>query len=180
MGTNAALRRMAMDEGIRGIFPDIQKVSVYIDNELDPPDEALARLIDGMKALHMDALLLDGGRSKLLISKHEYGDSFAAISYDCDIAPADLSRLVQLLFARAGDALSGDRVQAPAHVVESALELWQRKIGLVFGHEFAGKLIVASLHDKNKASMTPDDLEAVRAYLSSAIGDCLHLDKVDK
>jgi hypothetical protein len=169
----------AIEKGIRSVFPDIIKVVVSTGNGCYPPDERLAGLIKGMKGIKADELLLERDEGKLLVVKYDYGETAAAVYYEDGISPADLSRLIQLIFARREIRVC-DKVSVPAAAVEKLIKRWKRRIGLVFGGEFASKLVEGALKGKDKSSITIEELEEARAVVSSALGDCLVLDKVHK
>jgi hypothetical protein len=168
-----------IEKGIRSVFPGIIKVVVSTGDRCYPPDEGLARIIKGMKGIKADELLLEREEGMLLVVKYDYGEPAAAVYYEDGISPADLSRLVQLIFARR-ELRVCDKAYVPAAAVEKLIKCWKRRIGHVFGGEFASKLVEGALKGKDKNSMTIEELEEARAVVSSALGDCLVLDKVNK
>jgi hypothetical protein len=168
-----------IEKGVRSVFPGIIKVVVSTGEGCYPPDEGLAGLIRGMKAIKADELLLEGEEGMLLVVKYDYGEAAAAVYYEDGISPADLSRLIQLMFARR-ELRVCDKAPVPAAMVEKLIKRWKWRIGLVFGGEFASKLVESALKGKDKNSMTIEELEEARAVVSSALGDCLLLDKVNK
>jgi hypothetical protein len=68
----------------------------------------------------------------------------------------------------------------PAVAADNLIKRWKQRIGLIFGSEFASRLLERALKGKDKSSMTIEELEDARAVISSALGDCLFLDKVHK
>ncbi len=168
-----------VEKGIRSVFPGIIKVVVSTGDGCYPPDDWVARIIKGMKGIKADELLLEREEGMLLVVKYDYGESAAAVYYEDDISPADLSRLIQLMFARREPRVC-DKAPMPAAAAEKLIKRWKRRIGLVFGEGFASKLVERALKGKDKNSMTIEELEEARAVVSSALGDCLVLDKVNK
>lgn len=179
MYEDAARWQSTVEKGVRSVFPGVIRVVVYTGDGCCPPDEGLAVLVKGMKGIKADELLLDLEDSKLLVVKYDYGELVAAVYYSSDVSPADLSRLIQLIFARR-ETRACDRSPMPAAAVEKLTRRWKRRIGLVFGDAFAARLVENAIKDKDKSMMTVEDLEAARAVVSSALGDCLFLDKVNK
>jgi hypothetical protein len=169
----------AVEKGVSSVFPGIVKVVVTAGGGGCPPDEGLAGLIKGMKDIKADELLLERAEGKLLVVRHGYGELAAAVYYGDDTSPADLSRLIQLIFARR-EPRPCDKASMPAAEVEKLTRRWKRRIGLVFGPEFASMLVESALKGKDKSAMTIEELEGARAVVSSALGDCLRLDKVNK
>jgi|GEM_PF-6240486 len=169
-----------MEKGIRGVFPGIRKVIVSTDDECSLGDAALTGLIKRMKELKADDVLLQCDDGMLLVVKYDYGDMFAAVYYENGVSPADLSRLIQLMFARQRNTRSTDRAFMPAADVERLINRWEKRIGLVFGVEFSQDIIEKELAGKDKNAMMPADMESMRSSISSALGDCLQLDKVNK
>lgn len=168
-----------IEKGVRSVFPGIIKVVVSMGGGCHPPDEGLARMTRGMKGIKADELLLEGEGGKLLIVKYDYGDATAAVYYEDDVSPADLSRLIQLMFARR-ELRFCDKAPMPAVAADNLIKRWKQRIGLIFGSEFASRLLERALKGKDKSSMTIEELEDARAVISSALGDCLFLDKVHK
>lgn len=179
MYEDPAAWQSTIEKGIRSVFPGIKKVVVLTGNGCCQPDEGLAGLMEGMKSIKAEELLLECEDWKLLVVKYDYGEAAAAVYYEHGISPADLSRLIQLMFARR-DLRASDKSFLPAVQVETLVKRWKRRIGIVFGEEFASNLVETSLKGKDKNTMTADDMEGVRASVSAALGDCLVLDKVNK
>lgn len=179
METELQILHAAMDNGIRGVFPGISRIVLSGGGECYPEDAGIALTIDGMKELGAGELLLECGNSKLLIVKHDYGDMAAAVYYANGIAPADLSRLIQLMFAGQWQR-SGGKPCVPASDVEMLIKRWKRSIAFIFGERFASMLVEKSLTGRDRARMAPGDMDAARAFISSALADCLCLDKVNK
>jgi hypothetical protein len=166
-----------IEKGISGVFPDVKTIVVSVSREDDPPEYKC--LIEGMISLGAGDLLLEGDDEKLLAVKQEYGDAMAFISFRDGIDPADLSRLVHILFARRGPRKC-DKTYLPAARVEAIIEIWKGGISLIFGDSFASKLADRSLKGKDRDRLTAGDLDDARIFITSALGDCLLLDKVNK
>ncbi len=179
MYEDAARWQGTIEKGVRSVFPGIIKVVVSTGGACHPPDEGLARVIKGMKGLKAEELLLELEGGKLLVIKHDYGELAAAVYYEGNISPADLARLIQLMFVRR-ELRSCDTSPVPAAAVEKLAGRWKWRISLVFGEEFASKLVEGALKGKDMGPMTVEELEGARAVIMSTLGDCLSLDKVNK
>jgi hypothetical protein len=169
----------AIDKGVREIFQGITGVAVSSGGEFFPKEEGMDNLIVWMKSIKASELLFEGKGGKLLAVKHDYGDSVVAIRYDGPGSPADLARLVQLMFTR-HDMRACNREFVPAQYVKGVKSRWKRRIALVFGDSFASRLIEMPLKGKDDGALTPKDLEEARLAISRMLGDCLPLDKVNK
>jgi hypothetical protein len=132
-----------------------------------------------MIGLGAGEVLLEGDEEKLLAVKQEYGDAAAFINYRNGIDPADLSRLVHILFASKGPRTC-NKAYMPAARAEAIIEGWKGRVALIFGGAFASKLVDRSLKEKDRDRLTAADLEDARIFITSALGDCLLLDKVNK
>ncbi|WP_174590438.1 hypothetical protein [Methanocella conradii] len=165
-----------VDKGVRGVFQGISRVAVSTGGKFYPQDEGLDHLMEGMRSVKASELLFEWGGGKLLAVKHDYGDSVAAIYYDGPISPADLARLVQLMFTRR-DQRACNKALVPATRVKTVTSRWKRRIALVFGEGFASRLVETSLKGKDKGMLTLEDLEDARIVISRALGNCLPLDK---
>ncbi|HTY91155.1 MAG TPA: hypothetical protein VMC84_08275 [Methanocella sp.] len=168
-----------LEKGITGLFPGVEKVVVSSGGRSYPEDSGLQWLIACMGSLKASEVLIEDGWGKLLVVKYEYGDMAVAAFYRDGIAPGDLSRLIGLMFAGRGQR-NCIRPYIPASDVERLAGRWRRAIALIFGEKFASLLVDKALGEGNREAMTPGDLEAARAFISSALGDCLALDKVNK
>lgn len=169
-----------MEQGIMSVFPGIKKVFIIEGGEYGSCDVALAALIKKMRGLKAEEVLAEGGGESLLVVKYDYGDTFAAVSFSDDVSPAGLSRLIRLTLARRGGLQACDKAFMPAEETERLIKRWEKRIGLAFGEEFSIKLVESRLSGKDRASMSPGELDGIRASISSALGDCLLLDKVNK
>ena len=171
--------QITVEKGVRSVFPGVTGVVVSTGGGCCPPDEGLDRMVKGMRVIKADELLLERVEGKVLIVKYDYGELAAAVYYEDGISPVDLSRLIQLIFARR-DLRVYDKASVPTAEVERLLGRWKFRIGLVFGKELASRLVENALKGKDKNSITAVELEQARAVVSSALGDCLLLDKVHK
>jgi hypothetical protein len=169
-----------MDKEIRDVFPGVKRVYVSSGGSCQPLDGSFSGIIGKMRDLKSGELLLESAEEKLLIVRSDYGDIYAIVCYLDDIPPVDVSRLIQLVFARRKSLKGFDVSFMPASSVEILVKRWEHTIGLVFGRGFARKLIEGAFSGKNKGTVTPEDLERIRASISSKLGDCLLLDKVHK
>lgn len=169
----------SLEKGIKDVFPGVGKVIVSSSGRCYPEDSGISRLIDRMSSLKASELLIEDDAGNVLVVKYDYGDMAAAACYRNGIVPADLSRLIRLTFSGRGQRAC-TRPYVPAADVVRLAGRWKRSIAFVFGEKFAAKLVEKSFTDKNRDAMTPADLEAARAFISSALGDCLTLDKVNK
>lgn len=169
----------SLEKGITGVFPGVEKVIVSSEGRCYPEDSGISWLIERMGSLKAAELLVEDDVEKLLVVKYEYGDMAVAALYRNGIAPPDLSRLIGLLLAGRGQR-NCTRPYVPASDVERLTRRWKRSIAIVFGKNFASALVDKALRGRDRDAMSPGDLEAARAFISSALGDCLSLDKVNK
>ncbi len=108
-----------------------------------------------------------------------YDGTYAAATCEPD---AHLSSIVRGLQVRlySGQCVESSGTFLPASTVLSALGRWERQIALVFGRQYAAMLVAGAVGTRSPGEMTRDDLESIRLLLSSAIGGCMFLEKVDK
>ena len=62
------------------------------------------------------------------------------------------------------------------------LRRWERIIALVFGERYASKLLGTAMSGRDPGSMSTENMFDVRAFITSAVGECLIFEpeKVDK
>lgn len=167
----------SLEKGIAEVFPGVGKVAVSSGGRSYPED--IGWLADRMGRLRAGEMLIEEDGGSVLVVKDDFSDSTIAAWYSGDVSPSSLSRLIRLTFARR-DSKACSRPYVPAADVERLTGRWKGRIGLVFGDNFASKLVEKSLPGRDRDAMTPDELEAARAFISSALGDCLALEKVNK
>ncbi len=177
MSDDLAAWHSSLEKGILEVFPGVGKVVVSSGGRSHPEDIGwLSGLMGQFRASEM---LIEEDEGSMLVVKDDFSDAAVAARFSGDISPAGLSRLIRLTFAgREHRACS--RPCVPAADVERLAGRWKRRIALVFGENFAAKLVEKPFRTRNRDSMTPEELEAARAFISSALGDCLALDKVHK
>ena len=172
-------RREAMEKGVQSVFPGIKRLALSIDGECYPQQAGISELIKGMKGIGAAEVLFEGGGDKVLAIKNDYSDIMAVVCYENGIQPSDLSRLIHLMFTAWGKR-THDRPFLPAARVEKLMKRWETRISLVFGEPFAFMIMEKALGGKNRSMLTSDDMEVLRASISSKLGDCLVLEKVIK
>ena len=169
-----------LNKEIIDVFPGVRRVYVSAGGICQPSDGSFSGIIGRMRDLNAGELLLESAEDKFLIVRSDYGDTYAIVCYRGYFRPVEISRLIQLVFARRKSLKGFDASFVPASSVEILIKKWEHTIGLVFGKSFAQKLIEGAFSGKNKCAATPEDLERIRASISSKLGDCLLLDKVHK
>jgi len=177
MSDDLAAWHSSLEKGIMEVFPGVGEVVVSSGGRSCPEDIGwLAGLMGQFRASEM---LIEEDEGDMLVVKDDFSDATVAVRFSGDISPSGLSRLIRLTFAgREHRACSKPCV--PASDVERLAGRWKRRIALVFGENFAAKLVEKPLRKRSRDGMAPEDLEAARAFISSALGDCLSLDKVNK
>lgn len=108
-----------------------------------------------------------------------YDSTFAAATCEPN---AQLSSIVRGLQVRlySGQCIESPGAFLPSSLVHTALDRWELQIALVFGKSYAARLVTNSVGTRSAGELTRDDLESIRLLLSSAIGGCMFLEKVDK
>lgn len=175
-GVSAEVWLRAIEKSIYHEFPGIRKVSVIAGGECRPAYDARAsELVAQVRPLNVDEMLIKSATGNLVLVKDDYEDIYVIIYCRPDANTAMISRSVRLIFSRSADipAVTGTFMPAPA--IEHSIKRWKRSIGLVFGKEFADRLISSAMNGKNIGSMTQDDLGRVRDSISYAIGGCMEL-----
>lgn len=162
-----------------GVFPAVEKVVLAMEGHCYPEDEGISWLLERMGGLRAGEVLVEADSGMLLAVKYEYGDMGVAAFYRDGIPPSDLSRLAGLLLAGHGQRACTRRY-VPASEVARLARSWARAIAMVFGEGYASRLVDGALGGGGRGSLTPGDLEAARAFISSALGDCLPLEKVNR
>lgn len=142
-----------------------------------PP--AVKSVVDACRSLRADALALEMPEQAIVAAVNAYDGTYAAAICEPD---ALLSSIVRGLQVRlySGQCVESPTAFLPAAAVRSALGRWERQIALVFGGQYAAMLVASAVGTKSAGEMAGDDLESIRLLLSSAIGGCMFLEKVDK
>ncbi len=167
----------SLNRSIPEAFPGARKIIVSSGGRSYPED--IGWLVDRIGRLRASEMLIEEGEGSVLVVKDDYGDMAVAVRFSGDISPPGLSRHIRLTFARR-EARACTRPYVPAADVERLTGRWKSRIALVFGEGFAANLVEKPFRGRSRDSMTPDELEAARAFISSALGDCLYLEKVNK
>lgn len=167
----------SLNRSIPEAFPGARKIIVSSGGRSYPED--IGWLVDRMGRLGASEMLIGEEEGRVLVVKDDYGDMAVAVRFSGDISPAGLSRHVRLTFTRR-ESRACTRPYVPAADVERLMGHWKGRIALVFGDNFAAKLVEKPFSGRGRDSMTPEELEAARAFISSALGDCLYLEKVNK
>lgn len=144
-----------------------------------PCPPAVKSVVDACRSLRADALALELPEQSIVAIVNAYDGTFAAATCEPD---AHLPTLVRGLQVRlySGQCIEGPSTYLPSSTVRTALDSWDRQIALVFGKSYAAMLVAGAVGARSAGELTRDDLESIRLLLSSAIGGCILLEKVDK
>jgi hypothetical protein len=142
-----------------------------------PP--AVKSAVDACRRLQADALALELPEQSIVAVINAYDGTFAAVTCEPD---AHLSSIVRGLQVRlySGQSIECPSAILPSSLVRATLGGWERQIALVFGKQYATTLVTSAVGARSSGELTRDDLESIRLLLSSAIGGCMLLEKVDK
>lgn len=175
--------REAMENSLEGVLQHMQGVAVMQDGICSPPCPELERYATYMKALRLEEVLLEFGAEQMLIVKHGYDEAYALVRYGDEVNAVEVSKLIRITFSRKMDALRANgKNYLATGVVDANVKRWERSIALVFGERYASKLLDSALSGRDLGATTLQNLGEVRAFLTSAIGECLIFEpeKVDK
>lgn len=155
------------DEGTMAIYTSAGGLSLL------PGAEARAAA-DACRRLGGDAFVLESADHATIAVLDGYDGSCAVAV--CDPG-ASLSAIIRGLRARlyVRDVSEGPGRVLPAAAVRPALRRWERQIAVVFGRNYAARLVSRIAGDKDQGTMTIDDLEGVCRQLSVAIAGCIEL-----
>ena len=178
MQGNEANRWCENNGGKAGRYHEGVKVCYTSADEKACPT-VVKTLVDLCCSLRADALVLELADHAIVVAVNNYDGSYAAVSCDPDANLPSVSRglQVRLYSEPCGE---GPTAYLPAATVRLAIDRWERQIASVFGPNYAAKLTRGATGEKAPGEMSQDDLERIRLRLSSAIGGCLLLEKVDK
>jgi hypothetical protein len=179
MAEDLASWQISIEKSLRDVFPGLTRLSLCTGGECYPQDPGLVELLGRLKGLGASELLLEGDAGKALIVKYDYDDTGAAAYYANGLDPADLSRYLQVMLA-ARDHRRDSKAYMPLKEVERLAGQWQRRIAFVFGDGYASRLVERALSGMDRCRLMPGDIDAARALISSALGDCIFLEKVNK
>jgi hypothetical protein len=147
------------------------------DEKPCPPE--VKTFVDICRSLQADALILELADHAIVVAMNNYDGTYAAVSCDPDAHLPSVVRGLQVrLFSEPCRKNPGTFL--PAATVRSVLGRWERQIASVFGRDYAARLTMAATWEEAPGEMSQDDLERIRLRLSSALGGCLLLQKVDK
>ena len=147
------------------------------DGKPCPPN--VKAIVDACRRLPADALTLELADHSIVATLNVYDGTYAAAVCGPDVHVASVARGLQVRLY-SGKLVERSSAFLPVATVISALGGWERQIGLVFGRHYAAALVAGACSAKAPGEMAPDDLENIRLALSSALGGCLLLQKVDK
>jgi hypothetical protein len=177
MHENEALCRQNVDQNDEGQGHD--GVTARFASAAGPPCPlAVKKIVDACRSLGADALALELPDQVIVAVVNVYDGAYTAAICQPDAPLASVVRGLQL-WLYSGQGLESYTAYLPAATVISALGCWERQIALVFGRQYAA-MLVASAGKKAAGEVSRDDLESIRLLLSSAIGGCVLLQKVDK
>jgi hypothetical protein len=144
-----------------------------------PCTRELKMIIDACRSLRADALVLEMDDHTTVAVMNVYDGTYATATCRPDAHPLHVVRGLQVRLY-SSHCVEGYADFLPAATVRSALGRWERQIAVVFGRHYAAALLSRAMGTKRPGEMSYDDLESVRFQISSAIGGCLLLEKVDK
>jgi hypothetical protein len=178
MQGNEANQRYGNNGGNAGQYHEGVNVCYAPAGEKPCPTE-VKTIVDLCRSLRADALVLELADHAIVVAVNDYDGSYAAVSCGPDAHLPSVARGLQVrLYSEPCRESPGTFL--PAATVRSVLGRWERQIASVFGRDYAEKLTGGATGEKAPGEMSQDDLERIRLRLSSVIGGCLHLEKVDK
>lgn len=145
------------------------------DNEV--PE--VKKIVSVCRSLSADALVLEEADHATVVALNVYDGTYAAASCDPGARFSAVARSLQVRLYSRHEAPSPVAF-LPVATVQAALDGWERQIAVVFGQRYAARLVAGAAGAKAAGKVTRDDLERIRLELSSLIGGCLQLEKVDK
>jgi hypothetical protein len=178
MQGNEANRWYGNNGGNAGRYHEGVRVCYASADEKPCPAE-VKTFVEICRSLRADAVVLELADQTIVIAMNIYDGTYAVAFCDPEAHFPSVARGLQV---RLYSEPCGESSTAflPAATVRSAMGGWECQIALVFGRHYAAKLMMGASGEKAPGEMSPDDLERIRLRLSSAIGGCLHLEKVDK
>ncbi|MCD1294807.1 hypothetical protein CUJ83_07320 [Methanocella sp. CWC-04] len=162
---------------ISGEMYGVNDIVVICKDDIFPDiNHGVKQIISSMKLLCSYELSIDAGDQKALVISHEYDDVHVYINCRRTANIRAISRTVRLLFSQPPDIDNvSEKCIIPASVAEKNIKKWERQVSMIFGSNFASKLMATSLKNMNINAMTKKELENIRTFMSSYIGGCLDL-----
>lgn len=153
--------------------------ALYTSADEKPCPPNVKAIVDACRRMPADALALELADQSIVSALNVYDGTYAAAVCDPDVPVASVVRGLQVRLY-SGKLVERPSAYLPAATVLRALGCWERQIGLLFGRRYAATLVASARGAKAPGELAPDDLENIRLALSSALGGCLLLQKVDK
>jgi hypothetical protein len=158
------------DDGVTARFTSADEIGCH---------PTVKSIVDACRHLRADALAIELPEQAIVAVINAYDGTYAAATCEPD---AHLSSIVRGLQVRlySGPGVESPGTFLPSSTVRSALRGWEGQIALVFGKSYAAMLLASTVRARSAGELTREDLESIRLLLSSAIGGCMFLEKVDK
>lgn len=141
------------------------------------PDEVMMA-ISACRVLDADFVAFEFSDRTIVVAINAYDDTYAAATCDKDIVLPAVARCLQVLLLD----LSVPEIRPdilPATIMRKSIGRWERRIAVIFGGQYAARLVTAMSPAKSPDSVTIEDMEVMRRKLLSALGDCIDLPEVD-
>jgi hypothetical protein len=177
---------MAVNEAIYGHSygrKDASRVdgvrTLYTSSDEKPCPSKVKVIVDTCRSLRTDALALEMADQVIVAAVNVYDGTYVAAICEPEVSLACVIRGLQVRLYSV-ECVDSPVIFLPATTVLSALDRWERQIALVFGRQYAAMLVAGASRTKAPGDVAREDLECIRLQLSSAVGGCLLLQKVDK
>ena len=129
-------------------------------------------MIEACRSLRADAVALESDDYTTVVAMSAYDGTYAAVRCDPGVHLSLVARSLQVrLLAGPSDVSPAPLI--PAIVANAALRQWEHQIALVFGKQYASRLVAGVSGAKAPGEFTAEDLERIRLRLASATGGCL-------
>jgi hypothetical protein len=135
---------------------------------------AVKSIVDACRSLRADALAIELPEQTIVAVINAYDGTYAAATCEPDAYLSSIARGLQVRLY-SGQCVESPGTFLPASGVHSALRHWELQIALVFGRQYAARLVSSAAADRGLGNMSIDDLEAIRRQLSTSIGGCIKL-----
>jgi hypothetical protein len=131
-------------------------------------------VIDACRSLRADAVALEMADRTIVVAMNAYDGTHAVACCEPGAHLPSIARGLQVqLYRRACHDSPTEFL--PVSVVSKALSRWERQIAIVFGRQYAARLVSDAVRSQDWVRVTIYDLEAIRRQLSASIGECIEL-----
>ncbi|MGA9141612.1 MAG: hypothetical protein WBZ29_15415, partial [Methanocella sp.] len=160
-------------------IPGMRAVYTSADEQCHLPPDDIKQALDACRALNADVTAVESSDRVIVAAVNCYDNTYAAAICDPGIQLPAIARSLQMRLISLSVPDARPDV-LPATTVRSYTGLWERKIAAVFGEQYAAGLVTAMAPVKAPDAVSIDDLEQMRMRLTSILGGCLDLPKVDR